>query len=105
VFTDVLLAGSNHNLLQLNGLKNGVDNATINNATVSAEIHDENGAIAGMAWPAQLSYVAGSDGSYQLLLDSALNLIDDKYYTIKMSVDAGGLVANWEKFIKATNRI
>jgi len=105
VSTDLLLAGSNDNLLQLSGLKNGIDDSFINNATIAVSMQDATGADApGMTWPAAMAYVPDSQGCYRLLLDSALNLIDGRYYTLSVSVEAAGLMASWKKFIKATGR-
>lgn len=102
---DLLLSGANDNLLQLSGLKNGIDDTFINDAVVSASMRDAAGnLLSGMAWPAALTYIPDSQGCYRLLLDSALNLIDGRYYTLSVSVEADGLNASWNKFIKATAR-
>lgn len=103
--SDLLLSGANDNLLQLSGLKNGLDDTFINDATVSASMRDAAGnLLSGMDWPAALSYIADSQGCYRLTLNGDLNLLDGRYYTLEVSVEADGLNASWNKCIKATAR-
>ncbi len=100
-----LYAGNNDSLLSLIGLKNGADETWINNATVTAELRDSQGVLVpGMSWPETLSYIAGSDGNYQLSLDAALNLAAGHYYQLRIIVDAGGLSAQWDISIQTTHR-
>lgn len=105
MLSDLLLSGANDNLLQLSGLKNGIDDTFINDAAVSASMRDAAGTLlTGMDWPAALSYITDSQGCYRLMLGSELNLIDGRYYTLEVSVEADGLNASWNKCIKATAR-
>jgi len=102
---NILLSGDNDNVLQLAGLKNGIDELFINDATVTATINDSSGAdIPGMTWPAAMTYISASDGSYQLLLDSALNLQKNTIYTVHIHVISGGLTGHWTQHIRATAR-
>ncbi len=102
---NILLAGNNSNHLTLNGLKNAIDDTFINNATVTAQINDSAGTPQpGMTWPANVNYIASSNGNYDLALDSALNLTEGDYYTVIVTVVSGGLDAIFTSYIKATNR-
>jgi len=96
-----LIAGLNHNLLTLDGLKNGADGAFVNTATVTATVkYNDQSVLTSVA----MSYVAGSSGSYQVLLDAALNFVEGQYYSIQINADAGGLNAVFERRIKAQPR-
>ena len=63
---------ANTNILQLLGLTDATTGAVINNATVTATICDNNGALigGGASWPATLAYIAGSAGNYQVSLEA-----------------------------------
>jgi len=105
VSINILLSGDNDNVLQLTGLKNGIDAQFINDATVTATLNDTDGTeISGMTWPATMTYVSGSEGTYQLLLDSTLNLQKNTLYTVHVHVISGGLTGHWTQHIRAASR-
>lgn len=103
--TNELFVGGNDNYLQISGLKNGADGTYINDASITATLYDETGAqVTGMTWPAALSYIAASNGNYQLQLTDALSLQAGKYYKIQVDAASGGLNARWTINIKAQTR-
>ena len=100
-----ILLIANSNTLELNGLRNAVQGGFVNGATVLATLEDAAGVeVAGQVWPAQLSYVADSNGCYRVLLPHDLPLTLNKRYKLSLLVQGDGLTASWEHYIKATNR-
>lgn len=98
-----LLIG-NHNEIQLNGL-NDARNVYQNDAVVSVTLKTLAGAnVAGQTWPFTLSYVTGSNGVYRGLLQPTLSVQANDSLRANVDVSAGGLVAHWEKQVKAKVR-
>lgn len=102
---ELLYAGANDNLLQLAGLKNGLDNSVANGATVTVTLKDWTGTnVPGISWPATMSATGDNDGSYHVQLPASLGLIAGKYYSLVIVADYNGMQATWHKYIKAVAR-
>lgn len=81
---------NNDNVLELDALKNGLDDSFINDATVTCTLQDEDGTeVAGESWPISMLYVASSDGKYRCTLEDGLMLSNDTKYVAIVNVDAG----------------
>lgn len=94
---EVLLIGNDQTIKVL-GLKDEVSGDFINGlTTVTARVKNKDGSsVAGENWPITLEYVTDSDGDYQGNLDDALKLVNNRLYTVEISVDGGGgLKALW----------
>lgn len=97
--TIAVLYQANDMLIELAGLKNGLDDTYYNAATVQVTLRDAAGAevAGGPAWPQALTYVAGSNGVYRAVLDDSITLVPDARYSAIVTADAGnGLKARWE---------
>jgi hypothetical protein len=102
--TNVLLT-ANSNLLEVNGLRNGLTNSFVNTALVIATLEDLKGnEIGGQIWPVTLAYVAGSDGCYRTTFAADLTIENEKQYKLTLVVQGDGLDAHWDKFIQAKDR-
>lgn len=100
-----LLAGANDNLLQIEGLQTGLDHTYINDATVTVVVKDDTEEVlTGMMFPAPLDYIAESNGCYRVMLSNLINLEADRYYTLLVEADSNGVMASWERCIKAEVR-
>jgi len=96
---------NNSHVLQLLGLKNGLDNAFSSSAVVTATLKDSKGNnVPGQTWPLTLNYVADSDGSYNAVLNAGLGLVKNKQYHLKITAVDNGLTATWDDYIKAEVR-
>ena len=96
---------ANSNILEVNGLRNGLTNSFVNTATVIATLEDLKGnEITGQVWPVTLDYVAESDGCYRTTFATDLSIESDKRYKLILVVQGDGLDARWEKFIQAKDR-
>lgn len=89
---------ANTNVLDLIGLKSVVDNAYVDNATVTVTVKDSTGtAVTGEAWPMAMTYVAASNGNYRAFLENDLALVAKKKYTAFIDADAGvNRIGHWE---------
>ncbi|MEQ1636708.1 MAG: hypothetical protein ABL903_08440 [Methylococcales bacterium] len=101
---NVLLIG-NDNSLELNGLRNAITDAYVNDAMVAAVLKDMAGIdLPGQPWPLVLPYVAASDGCYRGILQDTLTLKHDQHYRLQIAAQGDGLTATWEAVIKAEIR-
>jgi len=101
-----ILLIANSNILEVNGLRNGLTNAFVNTATVVATLEDIKGdEVTGQTWPVTLDHVTGSDGCYRVVMNSGLTLIDDDRYKLILNVQGDGLDARWDKYISAKVRL
>lgn len=96
----------NTNVLELTGLRNEIDGAWINDATVQATVVDLDGEeVAGETWPLSMPYVAASNGVYRALLVADLALTAGRPYRAIITVDAGdGIEGRWELRFKPRKR-
>lgn len=87
----------NDNQLRVDGLRDA-DDTYINDATVSCTgvVDADGNAVSGDTFPKTLTYVAASDGNYRGTLQQALALEADATYTATITVDGGGLQAQFE---------
>jgi hypothetical protein len=86
----------NDTLLEVKNLQDSSDDTYLNAATVTAVVKDENGVnVTGQVMPITLSYVASSDGIYQGILDSVLDLSDGDCGEVEVTAVEGTLDAFW----------
>ena len=84
----------NDNLITLTGLKNSLLDTYITDATVVVTVKDENGdTVTGSSWPLTMDYVAGTDGTYRVILPEALVLTKNVRYVAEVKVDSSDLDA------------
>lgn len=85
-------------ILELAGLKNELNGADLNAATVTVTLRDADGQeVGGETWPKALTYVAGSKGVYRATLPHTLALVANARYTGVVTADGGaGLRARWD---------
>jgi hypothetical protein len=97
---------ANTNVLDLIGLKNELSGASIDNATVTVTIKDDQGVnVAGATWPLTMSYVAASAGDYRAFLSEDLGFIAKGKYIAAIDADGGtNLVGHWELNFKPLAR-
>jgi len=78
------------NVIQLTELKNLVDGAYLNGATVTVTIVDSDGVdVTGETWPLSMPYVASSDGVYRANLADTISFVAECKYTATVIADAG----------------
>lgn len=96
---------SNDNRIKYIGLKDADGNYQ-NAATVEVTLNDSNGnALSGQTWPLALSYVAGSNGDYQeVLQDTISGLKDGDQLTAVIDITSAGLTANYQLPVTAEIR-
>lgn len=96
--THQIIYDKNDNILECNGLKNGIDSAFQNSSTVTVTLVDKNNVnVVGDTWPKTLAYVAASDGIYRATILDTLTLTANENYVAKVTANAGaGLLAYWE---------
>jgi len=81
---------ANTNILELRGLQTAVDDAYVNNATVTVTIKDDCGSnVAGQTWPATMTYVSASNGDYRVIVSSAVQIKAGKKYFAEISATGG----------------
>lgn len=95
----------NDSILELNGLRDGLTGAYVNNATVTAILKDSSGVdVPGQTWPTPLAYVSGSNGIYRVNLEDTLSLVDGENYKLIVDANGNGLTANWQTSVIASIR-
>jgi len=86
-------------------VQNPVTGLFVNDATVKANIYDNDNVLVAGTWPQTLSYVAASDGVYQTTLDPITGLVIGAKYRIQyFSTDPSTVVADCDLCVKATDR-
>lgn len=88
----------NTNVLDLIGLKSHIEGVYIDDATVVYTIKDKAGVpINGASWPQEMVYVTGSQGDYQGILPSVLEMAAGKVYYAWIDAQGGGeRIGHWE---------
>lgn len=86
----------NDNVLEVDRLRD-VDDAYINNATVTCTgVETAAGAVvSGDTFPKTLTFVSGSNGKYRTTLQQTLALVAGADYVAVVTVDGGGLQAEF----------
>ena len=102
----ILIFIGNDNLITVDGVEDESTGLFINTATVTMTLQDSTPAdVAGQVFPAALTYVAASDGTYQGTLEDTLSLTTSEQYTLIVDIDAGaGLIAHFEIPTRALTR-
>ncbi len=81
---------ANTNVLELNGLRSEIEDAYINNATVTVTVKDADGtAVAGESWPMTMDYVLSSDGDYRAIMSATLPFVAKAKYTAFIEANGG----------------
>lgn len=98
---------ANTNVLELSGLKSAIEDAFINDATVTVTLKDSSGSnVAGQTWPTTMAYVAASDGVYRAIMKDGLSIAAEGEYTAFIEANAGtDRIGHWEFPITAATRI
>ena len=74
-----------------NGLKNELNGEYIPDAAVTAVVKFKSGvAVTGQSWPLNLTYVEGSNGVYNGILDKALEVVPGDKLDVEVTVLAPG---------------
>jgi len=74
-----------------NGLKNEIEDVYIDNATVTAEVKFKSGTlVTGQTWPLTLTFVDGSNGVYNGILDKALDVVPGDKLDVEVTVTVPG---------------
>ena len=85
-----VIFADNDNVIEVTDLKNLVDGAFQNAATVTVTITDSDGnEVAGETWPLTLPYVSGSEGDYRANLADTISFVATNEYTADVIADAG----------------
>lgn len=80
----------NTNVLQLDGLQDAIDSSYINDADVTFSLVDKDAAeLDGQTWPADMDYVATSNGNYRGFIENDVELVAGQTYRAIIEVDAG----------------
>ena len=88
---------NNDMLVEVDKLQDSSDDTFVNAATVTAVLKDSDGVnVTGQSMPISLSYVSASDGKYQGIFDSVVNLDDGDTGTVEITAVQGTLDAFWE---------
>lgn len=90
---EVITMGSD-NLVRLDALTNASSGAYVNNAVVTFNLKDANGAIVGGQSGVSMAYVAASNGRYEGVIPNAVTaaLTLNAPYTVEITATAGSTV-------------
>lgn len=81
----------NDMLIEVAALKDGVQDAFVNDATVTVKLkYATGGLVQGQSWPLTLPYVAGSDGIYRGVLNSDIAVKLGDRLKAEVTVTASG---------------
>jgi hypothetical protein len=81
---------ANTNVLELTGLTSNIEEAFINDATVTVTVKDTADVdVTGETWPVTMDYITDSDGNYRAILIDALPLVGNRKYIAHISADGG----------------
>lgn len=96
----------NDSVIELDGLRNELTGAPINDAAVSFRLLTEAGEeVAGDIWPKTMTYVTGSNGDYRATAVYDMALAANGRYTAEITANAGeGLRAQWDAEVVARRR-
>lgn len=87
---------NNDNVIELTGVTNGLDDSTVNTATVAVTLLDASEqALTGQAWPVTLAYVPNTAGTYRGLLSRDLALTCNQTVVAHVTAEAGGMRGDW----------
>lgn len=93
---DVLWVG-NSNVVRVRKLQDVLSGNYLNAAQVRVTVLDENGAaVAGETWPKAMTYIAASDGGYQVALSASLVIADGQQVTLIVDAIQALTVGRWE---------
>lgn len=96
---------NNTNVVEINGLRNAVTDAYVNDATVTLTVEDADGTeVSGVSWPVAGSYIASSDGIYQIVVATDAVFTVGRKYTAKVTATSGSDVAYWEVPVTVVRR-
>lgn len=102
---DILLI-SNTNMIWIEGLKNDVTGAYVNDATCSiVEVLTSADAVVSGSSNISMTYKTASDGRYYGALPHTVSLTEDATYTVHvLAVDGTGQRADWRRSVRAVYR-
>ena len=87
---------SNDTLFEVNGLQNALDSTYQNSATVTMTIKDSAGTeVTGISWPLTFSYVAASNGNYNVTVDKAISVSQGARYFAEITAAQAGVDGFW----------
>lgn len=88
----------NTNAILLEGLHSEIDDAYINDATVTVTVKDSSGvAVTGASWPKTMTYVAASDGNYRAVLEDTIALIVERKFVAEITANGGSdRIGRWK---------
>lgn len=81
----------NDTVVTYSGMQNGITDAYINGATVTASVKDLAGNVVSGGGPHTLSYVAASDGVYRGTIDKAISLSAGVTYYLEITATSAGI--------------
>lgn len=95
-----IIVGSD-NVVVIDGLRNTVTDAYVNDAAVSLTLKDNVGNdIGGIAWPVVGTYETASNGKYQIPIDKAAVLTVGQILEAIVTAVSGGSTRIWRKRIQ-----
>jgi len=98
-----LYIGNNDNLIEFADAYDSANGVYLNAATVTAVITDSTDTeVTGS--PVVLSYVSGSNGKYQGILDKAAALVESAVYTVTLTFSQGGIDGEWTNKVAPQKR-
>lgn len=96
----------NDTLLEVKNLQDSSDDTYLNAATVTAVVKDETGTnVTGQTMPIAMSYVASSNGTYQGILDSTLDLVNGDCGHVEVTAVQGTIDAFWRLPYRVKRRV
>lgn len=99
-----ILYSNNDMLVELEGLKNAITGAHINNATVTVTVQRAGTDVEGATFPITMDYVSGTRGVYRGVVPAALEVSEGETVDVIVSVSGGGLVAEFKCPAKVKDR-
>ena len=100
-----LLYTNNDNILTLIGLTNEVTGSYINDATVTVTVKDESDVVVdGGSFPVTMTYVTSSNGNYQGLLGSGMDVTKFEEYRAFVTISGDGYTGEFQVRMKAAPR-
>lgn len=97
------------NLLVLENLKDELaelrgNTPWVNNADVEVTVYESDGTtkVSGINWPVPMSHLSGSNGTYYLILDDAIEVSESDHVIIEIVVKKG---ANTKRVFELTAKV
>jgi len=93
---------STDNCIRVRGLKDCVTEEYINDAVITATLYDADDSPVSGAEDMSISYITGTDGDYAGEIPHTVTLVENAYYTVKITITGSGYQTVYKIKTRAT---